>query len=349
MSNPLRLFRKYQAAMLVGFGIVLMFAFVVGPVLQDYLSTTAQGGRGNAPVVSWKGGELNEVDLDMLRMVHRQSVAFLQRLVSQVRVVQDDVVVELNDDRVELNKGATFPLLGAGSDPSDGRMKYQIQVDDQVVLVPETKEGSTEPQIQRIRPRAELIAQASGEEELVRIVLLGARSAKQGVVISDEAVLDYLDNICDVTSTTRPDYAAMLRAVTGGNLEMGRLVTHLADQLAAQRMLYMSRGGLYGVPPDMLYECYNKLNRRITAELLAVDVSQYVDQVEDPAESDLKELYEEGKNRFPYPASADPGFKRRQKLAFQYVMADFDEFLRTRKRKRSADHYRRGNREILRG
>ena len=31
MSNPLRLFRKYQYLFLVAFGIMLMFAFVVAP------------------------------------------------------------------------------------------------------------------------------------------------------------------------------------------------------------------------------------------------------------------------------------------------------------------------------
>ena len=61
MANPLRVFRKYEYALLVGFGIMLMFAFVVAPPLSDYLQTRAgTAGGGNAVVVTWKGGELRE-------------------------------------------------------------------------------------------------------------------------------------------------------------------------------------------------------------------------------------------------------------------------------------------------
>ena len=57
MANPLHIFRKYQYAFLVGFGIMLMFAFVVAPPLSDYLQTRA-GSRlaANAVVVTWKVG-----------------------------------------------------------------------------------------------------------------------------------------------------------------------------------------------------------------------------------------------------------------------------------------------------
>jgi len=37
-------------------------------------------------------------------------------------------------------------------------------------------------------------------------------------------------------------------------------------------------------------------------------------------------MYDEGKNRFPHPSIADFGFGRRQKIAFEYVRADFGKF-----------------------
>ncbi len=45
MANPLHIFRKYQYAFLVGFGIMLMFAFVVAPPLSDYLQIACRDGR----------------------------------------------------------------------------------------------------------------------------------------------------------------------------------------------------------------------------------------------------------------------------------------------------------------
>ena len=78
-------------------------------------------------------------------------------------------------------------------------------------------------------------------------------------------------------------------------------------ELAAQRMLIMSQGGLYAVAPAELYECYNKLNRRVTAELLAVDVAEFLSQVPDSSDQELAALYDQGKNRFPFPTLVGTG------------------------------------------
>ncbi len=61
MASPLRLFRKYEYYSLVAFGIMLMIAFVIGPILSKYLDSRARTSQsGNEVVVTWKGGELRE-------------------------------------------------------------------------------------------------------------------------------------------------------------------------------------------------------------------------------------------------------------------------------------------------
>ena len=85
MSNPLRLFRKYQYISLVAFGVMLMFAFVIGPILSDYLDNRMSVGTGANPVVvTWKGGELTEIDIDNARTVHLLTTRFLRELAGQV-------------------------------------------------------------------------------------------------------------------------------------------------------------------------------------------------------------------------------------------------------------------------
>ena len=71
-------------------------------------------------------------------------------------------------------------------------------------------------------------------------------------------------------------------------------------ELAAQRMLIMSQGGLHAAAPELLYECYNRLNRRVTAELLAVDVADFVGEVAEPTDQDIAALYEKGKDGFHF-------------------------------------------------
>lgn len=329
MSNPLRMFRKYQAAFLVAFGVMLMIAFVVGPILSDYLSNRASMGTGGNPVVvTWSGGELTEADIDNMRAMHMLTTKFLRQLVSRIEVLQDDVVVTRGKQQIKLKQGMTFPVVGSGEDPVTKQPAFEIIVGGESVMVPPRKEGSDAEQVAPVRSRVQLITQATGEEELIRRMLLAEEAKKQGVVISQGAVLDYLDGLCNVTEDTRPDYAAMLRNSTGGRIDMRRFMAQMSMELAAQRIILMSQGGLFPTPPEFLYQCYNKLNRRVTAELLAVKVEDYIDQLQvEPTQQDLLALYEEGKNRFHYPTVPEPGFKQRKQIKFQFVMGRFDEFL----------------------
>ena len=79
-------FRKYQAALLVLFGVFLMFSFVIAPPLNDYLAQQAmiQTGGYDA-VVTWTddaGQEFsfNEADLQGEYRSHVLAVQFLQSL-----------------------------------------------------------------------------------------------------------------------------------------------------------------------------------------------------------------------------------------------------------------------------
>ena len=86
MSGPLSWFRKNQKILLGVFGVLLMFVFTVSlgsgvdPIV-DFLS--GGGARGpnrtaNETVVSWKGGQLTESDLQNMRVGTANVQKFLQ-------------------------------------------------------------------------------------------------------------------------------------------------------------------------------------------------------------------------------------------------------------------------------
>jgi hypothetical protein len=79
MANPLSLFRKYQYALLVVFGVVLMIAFVIAPPILDYQRVRSQG-QLNAVVVNWKGGELRENDIRGMVLSRNMAGLFLDNL-----------------------------------------------------------------------------------------------------------------------------------------------------------------------------------------------------------------------------------------------------------------------------
>jgi len=319
MANPLRVFRKYQYALLVGFGVMLMFAFVVAPPLSDFLATRADTGAGRNPVVvTWKGGELREADLGTLRARHLLTVGFLNSLVRRVEATEAAPIVWKGQE-VALIKGKSYPWVGRGVNEKNEAV-VTIMVEGEPVEVAESA-------VRMIFPRAELVQQARNEEDLVNRLILSEKAHELGVVISDAAIEDYLDSLCDVSDANRPDYAALMLATSNGRLDIKQFQAQMKIELAAQRMSLMAQGGLYAAPPEMIFDCYDRLNRRVTAELLAVNTADFVDQVEEPSEDAISALYEKGKDRFPDPLLAEPGFKQRQQIAFGYFQGVFEEFL----------------------
>ncbi len=316
MASPLRIFRRYQYALLVGFGIMLMFAFVVAPPLSDYLRTHAERTQAQNPVVvTWRGGELKDFDLANLRTRHLQTMRFLRALENRVEAAEAAPVMR-KGEQVSLIKGMTYPYEGPGSDADHVR----IVVGGEIVEAPASA-------LRMVMPKVPRVGQAMNDEELVDRLLLADKARALGVVISDTAIEDYLDNLCDASESNRPNYRALLQRATNGRLDYRQFHAQMAIELAAQRMEVMASGGLLAAPPELLYECYNRLNRQATVELLALDVADFVQEVPEPTEADIAALYEEGKDEFPDPLLPDPGFKQRKRIAFGYFVGVFEEFL----------------------
>ena len=77
MASPFRAFRKYQKSLLAVAGVVLMFVFVLGDPLSQYMRRNAGGGasgKHNAEdvAVHWKGGSLTNAQLQ--NMVQRRMI-----------------------------------------------------------------------------------------------------------------------------------------------------------------------------------------------------------------------------------------------------------------------------------
>jgi hypothetical protein len=84
MASPFRLFRKYQATLLVIAGVLLMFIFVIGDPLMSYISSQGEDGRQIGPqnprnvAVRWEGGQLTNLELSELVMRRRIVNAVLE-------------------------------------------------------------------------------------------------------------------------------------------------------------------------------------------------------------------------------------------------------------------------------
>ena len=79
MASPFAVLRKNQKTLLAVFGVVIMFTFVVGGGVDDYLRNRFAGRVEQAPLVTWVNGAINDQDLAYLRHKHQVAMRFLER------------------------------------------------------------------------------------------------------------------------------------------------------------------------------------------------------------------------------------------------------------------------------
>ena len=88
MSRMMHLFRKYQYMLLIVFGVLLMFVFVIGDALNRMMGTGMPGRSPAAEVVlTWKHGTVSGNDLYSQRVRQNMALEFLNEVVQET--VQD--------------------------------------------------------------------------------------------------------------------------------------------------------------------------------------------------------------------------------------------------------------------
>lgn len=79
MATPLSAFSKYSGALMAVMCVLLMFSFVIGDPLMQYANGGSSGSsRGGDAVATWKGGKINERQLEQA-VVHRNILAAFQQ------------------------------------------------------------------------------------------------------------------------------------------------------------------------------------------------------------------------------------------------------------------------------
>jgi hypothetical protein len=195
-------------------------------------------------------------------------------------------------------------------------------------------------------PGRPLIETGDSDRELLYNHLLAGQAGELGIVVTDEAVNEYLLQFSD-RKLPPSQFGSILETRLDGRISEATLFDAIRRHIAAKSMQDMITSGLasvspglgqeFAVEPSRVWEYYGQLNREITAEVMSVDVAEYVDKVAPPSEEQVLELYEKYKERFPFPDSPEPGFKQPHKIKLAYVVGDFNKFLEEEKTKIPAE------------
>ena len=152
------------------------------------------------------------------------------------------------------------------------------------------------------RPTVPGIPLGDSDQALVETRLLAERARDMGLVVNDDAVLEYLlaftGNVVD-----RSQLVAILRSSSGRPLTQDQLFEVLREELLAQKIRLMAQTGVFPRSPAAAWDYYSRLNRQIKAELMPLEVSEFINEIPDPSDEELKAFFEKHKDQYAVPYS----------------------------------------------
>lgn len=176
------------------------------------------------------------------------------------------------------------------------------------------------------------------ERDVVVRKLVAEAATKSGMVVTNEMISDYLLNLGRSRVSKDQMRGLMSQINTGGGTKASiEFVFELLREAMLARNYEMSYAyAVSTVLPQERWADWKRFNDQITLEAVALPVADFVSQVAEPTDAEIKELYEEFKEREPAPEmlngfggvelpSAKPAFSVPRKVVLQYVKADFQK------------------------
>jgi len=161
------------------------------------------------------------------------------------------------------------------------------------------------------------------EEAVVRTMLVAEEAKKNGLVVSDTAINDFLAQWTNnlVRQDQFNDIIAGLR-LGPSSVSQHDLFEALRTELIGRNMLVMFQTGFSGDPPAWRWDYYRRLEQKATVEVVAVPVETVAAEVPAPSESKLRAFFAEYKNDLPDPRSKAPGFREPRRVKYEYLVAN---------------------------
>jgi hypothetical protein len=176
---------------------------------------------------------------------------------------------------------------------------------------------------------------ADDERDVVDTILLAKEAEKNGVVVSNAAINQFLSEWTN--DLVRPDQFEQIVARIGGRTGISQedVFEALRTVLMARRMETLLIGGVgfEGAPPAWRWDYYRRLEQGATIEAIPVVVEKFAEKLTEPSEATLRAFFEKYKDDLPVARSPDPGFRQPHRVRYDYLVAKTGAFLDEEKQK----------------
>jgi hypothetical protein len=190
-----------------------------------------------------------------------------------------------------------------------------------------------DPRELRVQPLQALVS-APTEQGVVATMLYAEAARNAGIRVSDDAIVNYLDEL-GRQRVSRNDMRAMLNQAGGGRIPTQYMMDALREELLAHSYLASYQFAFHTVTPQQGYADWLRVNDRVVVEAAAVPAESLVVDVPEPTDAELTAFFDEHKQREPQPdligqmelPSPVPGFRTPRKIDVQFIQAQYDQFL----------------------
>lgn len=300
MATPFKVFRDNQKILLAIFGVLLMIAFVVMPPLVDTYRPGPSGPQQEDKVLVKLGDE--ELNSSHVRRLTNkfQTVAIVMG-----SAIQQSLAMQ----------GTPNPPMP----PIPGLVVQQIPQEQGGMMAEVTQVPS---------------------EVAVRFHAWAKKADELGVVIDDQAVRDFLRETSGGRLSDLEYNAIITNMVQSGQmagLNYDYFFEMVRDVLKAQKVQALVIRDGRVITPTAAWVAYRNFNRSISVEMFPVRVADYLDQVGEPTEQQVQELFEKYRYQERNPFANQIGFRQVDKLALAYVKGDIETFLDAAKQEITAE------------
>ena len=165
------------------------------------------------------------------------------------------------------------------------------------------------------------------ERSVVRTAVLAKEAAANGIVVSDDAINDFLRQWTN--NLVRQDqFDQIIGRLRVGPMGVSQfdLFEALRTVIAARNMQMLFQSGLNADPPGWRWDYFRRLEQSATVEAVPVVVEKLSAEVPAPTEQTLRNFFEQYKDDLPEARSADPGFREPHRAKVQFLVAKREAF-----------------------
>ncbi len=156
------------------------------------------------------------------------------------------------------------------------------------------------------------------EQDVVFGHLLRQEGQRLGIVISDEAISDFIKMVANNNLSTG-DFQAVRQEL---NLTDHHIYEILRDELVARRAAELTFPRIVSTP-EQLWQDFRKIAVKQQIQATTIPVDPFVKSISEPSSSQLSEFFKEHVEKFP-GLKGEPGFRQPNKVRLAYLEADYE-------------------------